>query len=385
MVRFLVVALGVLAIVSPARAEVPSAPVAAFNEAIGSGDQAAMADAASALGEAALKHAGDPQAALLAFEAAWVLCQLGACEEAMAYADFAAGQPAGEGHPTAVSRAMLAAYAAWQAAPGKDTRAALDAALADAVDSEPTAVSLVVFSKRYVADITEQDYERAIDSAGDAARHLEPARDIVGEAWSDAALSAAVSRFNHDRSDAAQEALTHLRGQLAELYLAHRKSDDPAHKWIRDRYYTAEAWGAALAAYYNSTRRRDGLGEDAMDAILAGYGATREQMNAVFDAASERDGLPFCEGKLVTVPAVAFPRIGGRDPQFGAVIVGYEFAEGAVENVEVLASVPVGGFERDVIAAVSNWHWKPDRDQPVEPCSLSRGNIVQTFIFQLGD
>jgi len=124
-----------------AQAQVRGEVISAYNQAVQSGDADGTLRAATALAEAAMANPGDERAALLAFEAGWKLCEAGRCEAAIAPAEFALAQPAGEGHPGPAQRKLLLAYARWKRDQDRSTRRALDKALDPLLNAEPSMVS----------------------------------------------------------------------------------------------------------------------------------------------------------------------------------------------------------------------------------------------------
>lgn len=94
--------------------------------------------------------------------------------------------------------------------------------------------------------------------------------------------------------------------------------------------------------------------------------------------------LPPCAGELIKSPDIRFPIHKGLRGMMGSVIVRMEFDEnGNVIEPEVLAAVPIDGFEEDVIRAVSKWRWKKSPDEDRE-CRMNRNEYVMAVRFELG-
>lgn len=391
--RQAIIAVTMTFMASGAMADIPSESIQAYNEALNAGDASKLETAALELTEAAMANPQDEQSTLLAFEGAWSLCRIGQCQAAIKPAEFALAQPPTSDHPVMQDRELLAAFAGWTDDKTRRTRKRLDAALAASVDKAPSLVSLTAFQQRYFEDVRKSDWGRVEDSAGETARHLEPVREQVTEAWISARFYAIVAAFSRRRNKDQHEAMVHLEGELYQMYYGHEGGKEAAPDWLKSIYWRASAWRAAMSAYFASTEGgrpgsriggRSGLSDEDVDELLAGYMETTDLTRGAADASDEDDGPPLCEGELIKEPELSYPGSAAFRGQVGAVIASYKFAEGRVTDVEVLASVPYGGFEDEVVETISQWRWEAAEAQPVNPCSMSYDNIVQTFVFRMG-
>ncbi|NBC20165.1 MAG: hypothetical protein GVY06_03805 [Alphaproteobacteria bacterium] len=390
--RQMIVACITAVMASGAIADIPPEPIQAYNTALEAGDTSQLETAALDLTQAAMANPDDERSTLLAFEGAWSLCRIGQCQAAIAPAEFALTQPPTSEHPVMLDRELLAAFATWTDKQNRRNRKRLDSALEAVTGETPSMVSLTAFQDRFGHDLQEGDWSRLEDSAGQAARHLEPVGDQVPQVWITARFYEIIAGFNHRRRNPQHEAMVHLEGELYQMFYGHEDGKEEAPGWLKDAYWRASAWRQAMSAYFASTGGRrtgsqigapEGLSERQVDELLAGYkdGVDRAR-NAVKEPEGENE-LPFCEGEVDQTPRLKYPGSAAFRGQVGAVIIGYEFVDGRASNVEVLASVPFEGFEEQVVNTVSKWRWKRDEAQPEEPCRMSRDNVVQSFVFQM--
>lgn len=381
------------AITAPgANAQIPSEPIAAYNEAVNAGDASLLEPAALELTETAMANPGDDRSTLLAFEGAWSLCRIGQCEDAIAPAEFTLTQPETREHPVMQDREVLAAFATWADKQNRRNRKRLDTALEAVTNKTPSLVSLTAFQNRFAHDLQEGDWSRLEDSAGEAARHLEPIGDQVPQVWITARFAEIIGGFSLRRRDDQQEAMVHLEGELYQMYYGHEDGEDTAPGWLKDAYWRASAWRLAMSSYFASTDDRrtgsqiggaQGLSDRQIDELLAGYMDGVDRVKTPADEADAEDKRPFCEGKLIQKPRLRYPGKAAFRGQVGAVIVSFRFVEGRVSDIEVLASVPNEGFEDEVVKTVSQWRWERAETQPSEPCRMSRDDVIQTLVFQL--
>ncbi|MEM1036071.1 MAG: TonB family protein [Pseudomonadota bacterium] len=277
---------------------------------------------------------------------------------------------------------VVQAHEAWEVDPkDREKRKAIGDALVS-YNGEPTVETL----NAHIALMTysvQNDRPRILrETALAAATHIEPVADIVPQQHGQAAYIAAIALFNDRQSPEALLEMAELEGRMSVL----RGDDGERPEFAEDLYWKSQAWRGAMEAYFVSAGRKRDLEDDKVEAILSKWQITDEQINERADL-SEATGpkLPFCEGELVQSPKVKYPRGGARDGMFGSLFLRYSFDEaGRVTDPEVLASIPVEGFEEEVKKTVVKWKWKPAKPDNVgKTCRVSRKNIVQQFIFSL--
>ena len=285
--------------------------------------------------------------------------------------------------------AIVEAQAAFEAAPGKQTRKTLDAAL-DAYKGEPTIESLNAHLVRVRADSAKSP-SALRKSAVAAADHLEPAADVLPKQFADLRYMAAVALFNFSQKRGALDEMAHVEG-LAHQLKESLKSSDESDKYedAEGLYYNAQAWGMAMEAYFDSLNKKRSSNA-ALQKILEQYDADTETINAKAQAGESVDDetgeprLSFCKGGLNLRPRLRYPNRAARKGMVGAVIAKFDQdSEGNVINAKVLASVPNEGFKDKALVTVSKWRYVPaDDEQPGVTCRLERKNLIVPLTFQL--
>lgn len=362
----LVFALSVFA----ADAQVSQDDIFAYNAAINSGDEAAQLTSARRLSKAAMGDPSNSESGLLAYEAAWTMCRLGECAEAIAPAKFAASVGAAGGTP-----GIMSAYAAWKAKPGRPTHAALRAALASEAHIPPTMISLRAFRESYLIDNQEGRFAESAGTAKLAAEHFARADGGLPEFESEAKLAAAISEFIENPKLPAMKNLATLSADLYGQYYSAGK-DGPS--WMKDRYWQSEAWLYVIDGYFEARNARSvgSVQREALrDAVVAGLPPRPRSENY--------DARRTCEGELVQKPRMNYPRGAVKEGLSGAVIVGLDLKDGAPANFEVLASVPYEGFREEALETVKKWKWG-FTETPGPDCKTSHNNVVVPVLFSLG-
>ena len=357
-----------------AAADISGDVIVAYNEALVSKDAAREVKAAQALAAAAVSAPDDPQAGLLAFEAASRLCIRSKCAGAVDAAKLAAGA-SGEGLPAQSTRDLLVAFADWSTDDTKKTRQQLQTALEAAKTDAPVLLSVAAFETYYV-DVAQTGKQSNLQVAAQmAADHFRPARDVIPKQWATAEIVAASAAFNSKRRP---EALTQMAS--AEFWLDDLKAaTDDEPKWMRDLYYRAWAWRSAMYAYFKSK----GKGKSILAAIEAQRAERYDKGFGGGDKVGE-DKTPFCEGRITRLPRPEFPRSAAFNGYVGAVLIGFDLEDGELVNVRVLASVPSDTFDQSTLESMEDVEWTFDADQPNPDCARSRENMVFPFEYNLG-
>ena len=355
----------------PALAQIADADVLAYNAAAASGNSDQIRAAARQLAAASIASPEDPRSGPFAYEAAWALCQAGACAEAVPVADFAAALPV---PPARAS--LLKAYVAWKAKPSRASAKILDAALEDIASTPPSGLSATAFLERYVSELQEGYFSDAAGLAGTAALHFAAGGEVYAHLAIEARMVAITSRFNATTKRGSLEEMIHLRGELNRRRI---EGGDDAPEWIEKSFWTANAWQLAMEAYFSSVGQ-PGVSSARADEILESYTAGLDQADGVYDGAPDR---PFCDGKFVQKPPMRYPTGQSRKGQFGAVIVQFHFEDGKVRDPRVLAAVPFDGFRDHVVETMSKWTYEPNVDPATAGCSISHDDFVQEYVFAL--
>lgn len=353
-----------------ADAQVNQEDILAYNAAINGGDAAEQLAAARRLSKAALGEPSNPESGLFAYEAAWTMCRLGECAEAIEPAKFAGSLGVPGGTPE-----IMSAYAAWKAKPGRSTHAALRAALASEAHIPPTMVSLRAFRESYLIDNQEGRFAESAGTARLAAEHFARADGGLPEFESEAKLAAAISEFIENPKLPAMRDLAELS---AELYGQHYGAGKDGPSWIKDRYWQSEAWLYAIESYFEARNAPfiTGTQREALrDAVTADLPPRPRPENY--------DARRTCEGELIQKPRMKYPRGALKEGLSGAVIVGFDLNDGTLENFEVLASVPYEGFREEALETVKKWKWR-FTETPGPDCKTSNDDVVVPLLFSMG-
>lgn len=377
--RKLLIGLVLALAMNSAAADISSDVIQAFNSSMQGGDEDSQIAAASNLAAEAMTNPEDEMAALLAYEAAWTLCNNDSCEAAIEPAEFARLQPSSDpaAHPIAADRELLVAYTNWKTKQSRRNRQSLDTALAAVVHGEPSLLSLTAFQERYLFDASKRRYSLTEATALEAATHFKLVEDSFPHLYVGAEMSAIVASFNDRPTADAQRRMAHFEGYLMQMRAPYEDKEEPS--WMREAYFRANAWSLAMLAYFNSSSKR-GAGSAEIEAILASY-----QENEAYTEATEhkqRD-VAFCDGELIQRPRFNYPRGTANKGMIGAVIVGLQVIDGKAVNFEILASVPNEGFKESALETVSQWTWKVSEEQSVEPCNTTHENMVLPLLFQI--
>lgn len=274
---------------------------------------------------------------------------------------------------------IVLAEDAYTAEATDQTRANLIAALAAYTDA-PTVETVKAHLTVMVNDTVLSDFDKMLESATATRAHIEPVRDILPKQYAEARFIIAIAQFNGDVDEAAMLEMAHVEG-FTEAY---RDQTGEQPEWAWDLKWKADAWGMAMDAYFESTRKRH-PDDDEIEQILASYGADTNTMNAAAFASIDESGLPTCAGRMIQKPKMRYPAGKAMRGKYGAVILGMEFdAEGNVINPRVLASVPFEEFDEKSLRTVGKWTFKPDDPKQVGvSCRLQRTDVVQPLVFQI--
>ena len=364
--------LAMLCVQATAAADISKTAISEYKTALESGQSSAVIETSLALAAEAVKNADDGNASLLAFEAAWSLCSLGRCADAIAAADFAAGQPItnASSHPVPEDRKLLAAYTKWRAEQNTKTRRGLDAAL-DGMDGvEPSLLSINAFQTRFLKDRNAGETSAKIRQVARSARlHMEPVKDIVTDQYVVASFSEALFGWFNQPSTEAHRRMLHTRGLLQVMASQERYS---AQDNLQDLRYEAEAWADAMAGFIRVANRR-GSGGLARRSRSTPKPIPREEVaeiQASYQAQVEpsREEVPRCIGRFTSLPEIDYPGTANQRGLFGASRIGFIAGEEGPTDYRIIASVPEELFGEAALEAIKTLEWKWADQQPVEEC-----------------
>lgn len=352
-----------------ASADLPPELIKSYNSAIGTQDTAKIVSAAEALAAAAVADPTAPDAALIAFETASQLCLRGACARAADAARLAASGT-GADLPPASERALLAAYAAWSAAPGSETLVALDGALSVIAAEPPTLISVNAFGARYVAEAKSGSPKSLSREARRAADHFRPARDLVPQYWATAELTALTTEFNSSKDT---ETLIPLRELEYWLYDKRISGEDAAPEWMSDLYFKSMAWAQTVKNYGDMGHGSDRVLREAAE--LESARKVRGSCSGV-----DVECPPLCPGDFERALDPEYPSSAVSRGYFGTVVIGVSIEDEEVVNARVLAAVPDNTFEEAALKSLAGakWKYKPD---PPAGCQRKEDLMLVPFAF----
>ena len=380
---------------APAQAELTSDTLSAYNAAVTANDGDAILATGKRLLSEAISDPDNPNATVAAYEAALKLCERDACAAAQPGANFVLSQPDTGGHPVMTDRALLKAFADYKVESDAQTRADLEAALMAAKPTEPSYLSLRAFMQLADEYYVGRDWAKAQDIAAAAVEHLAIVKSNVPDIYYLAREIEAISGFIHRRGVESHEALIRLEEDLGQSLADTSAEGKEIPEWMEDMYWRSTAWTYAARGVFTTYDKKGSLG-NFRATELKERGLTDAEIRAIRGEYPRRTSwrkrdrdipnadLPQCAGELVDRPDIRFPIQAGMRGLMGSVIIRMQFDEnGNVIDPEVLAAVPVDGFEEDVIRSVSKWRWKKSSDETRE-CRMNRDELVMAVSFSLG-
>lgn len=347
--------------------------VSAFNVAISSGQEVNQTLTARNLIDAAIANPDTEAATLMAFEGAWTLCRIDACNGATRGADFAASRPATGTHPLMADRQLLAALANWSEDDSRRTRNRLNDALKAVAPRRPTRLSATAYERRYESRMAKERYESAATAANSAIEHLAPSKDSLPEHHVRARTTALVATFYDDAELEQLAAMTRLTGELGEQMLETATRGAPP-VWLQDAYWRADAWRLVMETSF--TRRRDKERAEEIAELLDDY---RSPLS-IWTPSSAR---ALCNGTFDMTPPIEYPRDAIRQGRYGAVLLGFDISNGRVLNARVLAAVPSETFRAQALQTIRQWRWQAEAGSQGGNCSMSRENVTVPIVFRI--
>lgn len=367
-----------------ATAEISKQTIAEYAGAVSEARATDVLSASKALATEAIANQEDPQAVVLAFEAAWSLCSLGKCADAIPAADFVVSQAITNpgAHPVHEDRNLLAAYAAWRVKGNSASRKRLDDALADMSGVEPSLLSLRAFADRYRVDQAGSDRKLTKQTARAAREHMEQIGDLIPDQLAVVNLVEAVSAWGGGIRASDQLRMEHARWQFQILLADERYNKAPG---LADLRWRAQAWSNAMRSFVFA-RARGATPNKRTAGKFPGMSPEEAQEVAALYAPKlltlrQQPEKRRCVGALNKQPDRT-PR--GRDQidgYIGSVIVGADVEDGTLTNIRILAAVPDDKYTQFAIDAVTGLEWEKADEQPVEDCASSFTELVVPFNF----
>jgi len=360
-----------------ANADISNAKIKAYNEAVNAGsDLDAIMSASIDLAVEAINNPDDESASLLAFEAAWMLCQTGNCDKGAKAAAFSASQPEGPvgAYPSLNTRKVLASYITWKSDDSKTNRNKLVSSLASLTSEDVSQISVTAHREHFLYCTSKGAWQDAAKAAAAAADHTSAFKNELFDEYAFAELTRITSDFNSRKRIEHYESITQLERDLNTTLKTLEETQPDANTAILETLsYRTQAWKGAIGAYFVTTDKE----------------RTVKRIDAKFAAVegSETDTLPretdFCQGGFDSPPRVEYPESAAEDGRIGSLIVGFTVDHGETKNVRVLAAVPENIFDKEAIKAIDELTWSPAPSIDTSKCSLVHENLVYPIIFTL--
>ncbi len=374
-----------------ASADDVDAAIRSYNAAKSGGDFQSRMETATALGTVAMSADHRSDATLLVFEAAQTLTLNGRYSQALGMVDWMAEQPpVTDTVLRQIDIELLSVYTKWLDSKSNKSRKSFDKVLQKFANADPSLLSLAAFQSRHAHDIEKGRWSAAAVTAHATADHLEPAKSIVGEIWSNAKLNALSAQFNHQRK---VETLLEVAKHEAELKMMHRSmhAQEGEHPgWITGQLHRTEAWRLAMTAYfYSSSHRIESKRErlsGQINEVLTLPPSEIEITHAKAATATEKMSLPFCRGSFDMRPALSYPSGAAEKGMYGAIIMSIDVKNGKVSKAKALAAVPSDGFIESAQETIQKWTWKVSdefRDEIGTTCGLDGEDIRLPLTFEM--
>lgn len=355
----------------PAFADISGETIANYNKAVTEAASAEdIAEAAAALAGEAIASPEDDMSGLLAFEAAWTLCQIGQCDRGYEAAKFSAAQElkSPDAYPSAETRLVLERFISWKQEDSKTTREGLTAALSTLTEGDVSMVSLAAHQANYLHLTQRQEWNGAAQAAGAAALHMAPIKDEIFQEYALAELTRITSQFQSDKDIDTYGDILDLEEELFQRIQSEAEATpERKNETLSKIWHQTSAWEGAIESFFNST------GEESSTKRIF---ADRPR--------KERVVIPnpdYCEGRIVKPPQLTFPEEALRQGIIGSLIIGFTIDHGKPKDVEVLAAVPQGVFEKEAIRAMKKIRWEPKEGIDTSKCSMVQENYVYPLRF----
>jgi len=329
-----------------AYADISNDKVIAYNEAVNAGaDLDAIIKASTELAEEAIENADDERATLLAFEAAWMLCQTGNCQQGAKAAQFAASLPA----------LAKGDY------PSLETREVLLIPVSQ--------ISIQAHREHFLYCSSKGAWRDAAKAAAAAADHAAVFKNELFDEYAFAELTRISSSFNSKQEIELYEDISQLEVDIKETLKALRAARPDANTDIIDTLgYKASAWKGAIGAYFDSIGRQVAI----------------KRIDETFAALNteEANEAELCPGSFDKPPRVVYPEGAAVRGRVGSVIAGFSVKNGKPVDIKILAAVPEKVFDQTVIESIEPLTWSLAEDADPSNCTPDRENIIFPFVFQ---
>lgn len=352
-------------------AEIRDDLISDYNTAVTTGTPASAVEAAKALIADAIANPEDPRQTSVLYEGAQFLCLRNECDAAQGAAETLMQN--GDGADKAKGVALIA-FADFQKNQSGRNRDTLAEALKAIESHAPDTFSVSAFSTLYGFDTQKGRWRDAMNSLDSTVIHLDPVKAQYPSLYYPTSRNAVIADFMYRHStDSLRDLVTHYAKIRQMRSIEDARGDVP--DWLETEYWESDAWVRVAEAWFMANNQQNRILTEAQrEDILETY----PPVDVLGQSTNgPQDSHPFCEGELHMRPRLDYPTNAAFRGLIGVVTLRMEFDDaGNVINPEVLASVPIGGFEEETIETVSNWRWEPNNDQDLSTCRLNRSNVI---------
>lgn len=373
--RFFLITLALLLFAPVSFADISDAAIDNYNKALTEATRAEeISSAAQALASEALASPDDEMSTLLAFEAAWTLCQIGQCKEGLPAANFAAARTAksADEYPSQETRTVLARYMAWKLDDSNENRKDLASALSTLKAGDVSQVTLAAHRGHYLYCTQKGAWRDAAKAAAAAAQHSAAIKSDIFDEYALAELTRITAEFQLNKTAQVYSDIVDLEDEvdtrLHEIRQANPKAENQTLTSIR---YKTIALSGAINAYLSSTGNTQSI--------------KRIHRNRPARAPVEQPDPNFCEGSIVKPPRPSYPQKALDDGIIGSLVIGFTIDQGKPKDIQVLAAIPQGVFEKEAIRAMEEIKWAPKEGIDTSTCSMVQEGFVYPMVFSISN
>ena len=373
--RFSYIALFLLLLAPTSFADISNETIRNYNKAVTEATSVEdVSSAAQALASEAIANPEGDTSALLAFEAAWTLCQIGECEKGLDAAKFSAAQEAKstDEYPSQETRTVLTNFMTWKLDNSDKNRKALVSALSTLKDGDVSQITLAAHREHYLYCTQKGAWRDAARAAGAAAQHTASLKSEIFDEYALAEMTRLTAEFQLKKTPRIYRELYDLEDELLQRYAELGSGNPETHnETLTTIYHRVIALKGAVNAYLSSTGD-----ENAVKRISA----ARPERDINDDPDDE-----FCEGSIIVPPTLTYPTRALEDGLIGSLVMGFTIDHGKPKDIEVLAAIPEGVFEEEALKAMKEVEWAPTEGIDTSTCSMVRENYIYPIVFRIGN
>jgi TonB family protein len=360
------------------------ADIKAFNAAVTSGDYKTAASEAEVIWKT--WDASDSQTAVVAREFGFAALVAGRNELGREFGQFLVDKGATLTTPDTEPwvSAVLLRVTDYRIKRGEaELKALRDALVTRSASPGLDMTSVLAWETLYLADSAKSDLVNIEKDAAAAAAFMSRVPALLVRQRS-AELHAASAAFIAGRNRVTKgknsyyDAMADLHDRIVADITNAQSPNQQALLWPLK--WRAEAWALAMQAYLGSTYSQIGSN---ISTDLQARRLVRPSF-AQYPEDPESANQPLCEGSF-SGRRMTYPSSKAYRGLVGSVIARMETApNGKVTKVEVLAAIPVDGFDDKVVETLGTWTYKADKNAKQGGCRLNSRNLIYRVTFNIG-